>query len=103
MQKRKFKPDLKFRRHVKSLPCIVCGGTYGVDPAHIRTFGSSGNDDWYNIIPLCRADHQEQHRIGWKDFCEKYPKVGALLKELGWEFIEANGKWKLHNEKENLK
>lgn len=70
------------------------------DPCHIRTFGATGIEEWWNMVPMCREHHDGQHRLGWKRFCEAYPKAAALLKELGWEFLEANGKWFLFNEKE---
>lgn len=71
-----------------------------VDPCHIRTFGSSGLEEWFNIIPMCRVHHNEQeHDLKWLRFCEKYPHIRALLKELGWVFLHANGAWKLFNEK----
>lgn len=98
--KRRFKIDRELRREVKAMPCFLCGSRYGVDPCHIKTFGSSGIEEWWNMVPMCRAHHNEQHHLMWKRFCEKYPKAGALLRELGWEFLEANGQWKLFNEKE---
>lgn len=49
---------------------------------------------------MCRAHHEEQHRLGWRLFCEKYPKAAALLKALGWEFVGAHGKFWLFNPKE---
>lgn len=83
------------------MPCFLCGSRYRVDPCHIKSFGSSGIEEWWNLVPMCRTHHEEQHRLMWKRFCEKYPKAAALLKELGWEFLELNqGQWKLHNEKE---
>lgn len=85
------------------MPCFLCGNPE-TDPCHIATFGSRGIDAWWSMVPMCRAHHEEQHRLGgWKLFCAKYPKAAALLKELGWEFIEAHGKTWLHNEKEYLR
>lgn len=83
------------------MPCFICHSRYRVDPCHIKTFGSSGIEEWWNMIPQCRAHHNEQHQIGWKRMSEKYPKLAALLKELGWEFLEPSpGQFKLFNPKE---
>lgn len=98
---RRFKHNRPLRQAVKRMPCFVCGSLNRVDPCHVKTFGSSGIDAWWNLVPMCRGHHDEQHRIGWKRMCEKYPKVEALLKELGWHFVEAFGKFWLKNEKEN--
>lgn len=99
MNPKRFKKDVRFRREVKKMPCVACGETYGIDPCHIRTYGRSGLDEFYNVIPLCRLHHNMQHQIGWFRFCEKFPFVAALLKELGWVFLDANEKKILHNEK----
>jgi len=87
------------------MPCFLCGNPE-TDPCHIATFGSRGIDAWWSMVPMCRAHHEEQTRMGtgpggWKLFCDKYPKARALLKELGWEFVEAHGKVWMKNEKEN--
>lgn len=95
----RYKKNLALRRAIKKMPCAACGTREGIDPAHIRTWGATGIDSVFNIIPLCRVDHTIQHSIGWKEFCARFPAVGTLLKELGWTFLEANGQWKLFNEK----
>jgi hypothetical protein len=100
MPSRRFKIDRKLRQEVKRLPCAVCGSRHRVDPAHIATFGSRGFDRVWSMIPLCRAHHNEQHTIGWKRFTDRYPRVMALLKMLGWELLEVNGFYKLFNQKE---
>ena len=43
-----------------------------IDPAHFVPNGlsSKGADD--QAIPLCRAHHDEQTRLGWPNFCLKY-------------------------------
>lgn len=64
-----------FTDSLKGLPCCVSGESVWryaiVDPAHIKTRGSGG-DDLYNTLPLVRHLHEEQHRIGWPRFEKKY-------------------------------
>lgn len=57
---------------IKSLPCFVCGLEGPSDPAHLRSRGAGGGDELWNLIPLCRGDHSEQHLIGLKSFVKKY-------------------------------
>jgi hypothetical protein len=82
--------DLKLRKIFKQFPCLVCG-IVPSDPCHIRTFKVTQSDNPKNIIPMCRAHHQEQHRIGWKAFLEKYEKVKKFLLRMGWEIIPKVG------------
>ena len=44
---------------------------YGVDPAHVKTRGSGG-DDLYNCVPMVHSLHDELGRIGIKTFQRKY-------------------------------
>lgn len=97
---RRFEHNEALRRAVKRMPCFLCGNPE-TDPCHIATFGARGLDTWWSMVPMCRPHHEEQHRLGWKRFCEKYRKAAALLQELGWYFVEAFGKWTLKNDKEN--
>lgn len=103
MRKRRFRIDRALRQAVKAMPCFLCQEGHQrspTDPCHIATFGARGIDEWWSMVPMCREHHNEQHHEGWKRFCEKYPKAAALLAHLGWEFLEANGQWKLFNQKE---
>lgn len=45
---------------------------YGSDPAHTSNNGMASKGDDSSCVPLCREHHQEQHRIGMKDFEAKY-------------------------------
>jgi len=76
--------NVKLRRELKSLPCVICGSTPS-DPCHVRTFKVTQSDHPANIISMCRTHHQEQHRVGWTEFLDKYPKVTTLLQFMGWE------------------
>jgi hypothetical protein len=71
---------LAFLRERKCVACMAKGkrgpGTYyeihSCDPAHgpVNGMGSKGPDS--GAIPLCRAHHEEQHRINWPAFEAKY-------------------------------
>lgn len=70
---------------LKSNGCIACKITNGIiDIHHIKTRGSGGGDDPWNILPLCRKCHQLWHHIGWNKFLNEYPDVYKYMKDLGW-------------------
>jgi hypothetical protein len=79
---------------IKSLPCLVCQGR-SVDVAHIKSRGSGGGDEEWNLMPLCRTHHTEQHKIGVITFTQKYIGVASYLYDHGW-FVSAG---KLINER----
>lgn len=76
--------DPDFLNAIRNLNCLVCGQG-PVDPHHIKTVGSGGGDDWFNVIPLCRMDHTDWHNNKSK-FMEKHPHVKEHLIKLGWNF-----------------
>lgn len=66
------------------MPCLACGRIPS-DAAHIKSRGAGGGDEEWNIVPLCRRDHQLQHHIGWIAFFGKYPGVLFALQLMGWQ------------------
>lgn len=74
-----------FRMGFGNLVCMVCGNP--AERHHIKTRGSGGTDDDWNILALCRLCHIKIHQIGNYKFCEKYPKILRELKKKGWIFI----------------
>lgn len=68
---------------IKSQRCLVCNSVQ-VDVAHIKTKGSGGFDEEWNLMPLCRIHHTEQHKIGIVTFAIKYYSVHEHLAENGW-------------------
>lgn len=70
------------RRHRCSVPGCKAGP---IDCAHIRTSTNAGigmkpADCW--TISLCRAHHEEQHRIGQQSFEQRYDlDLVALARE----------------------
>lgn len=78
-------PDQILRAKYRIKRCLVCGDR-GCDPAHIKTWGSTGIDAEFNLMPLCRLHHTEQHTVGIKTFINKYYAVEKYMQKLGWEF-----------------
>jgi 5-methylcytosine-specific restriction endonuclease McrA len=54
------------------MACEVCGRPGPNDAAHIRSKGAGGGDELWNLMTLCRKDHQIQHAMGIESFVEKY-------------------------------
>lgn len=44
------------------------------------------NDSHTPRVPLCNRHRNEQEKIGWALFCEKYDFVENILHSLGFEF-----------------
>lgn len=61
-------PD--FIEWIREQKCCITH-RYGVDPAHIKP-RSTGGDDLYNVVPLCRKLHDELHHIGIDSFQRNY-------------------------------
>ena len=70
---------------VRNSPCIICGKTPS-DPNHIRSVGSGGGDERWNIVPFCRVHHCEWHLRGVTEMILDYPQVMQWLIDWGWEF-----------------
>lgn len=83
--------DSKFLAEVRKLQCIACGTTIDVEAHHIKTRGSGGGDDPWNVIPLCANDHT-QAEWAWhrdiKEFFRRYRHIWThITKKLEWDFI----------------
>lgn len=76
------------------MSCLVCNRS-PVDRCHIKTRGSGGSNDDWNLVTMCRVHHTESHQLGWFRFAEKYPIVGKELRRKGWEFVDRFGLMKL--------
>lgn len=85
---------LELIRLIKSQPCIVCGTT-PVDCCHIKSKGAGGQYESWNIVPMCRAHHSEQHQLGFRLFLNRYPQVIVVLESMGWELIDEVNRMKL--------
>lgn len=90
--------DPEFLAQIRKLPCMACGSIGSTEAHHIKTRGSGGGDDPWNILPLCSYHHTLSpfawHR-GPRQFLMAFPRVEEHVKKLGWEIL--NGK--LYNAK----
>lgn len=75
--------------------CEACERWKPIDRCHIRSRGAGGSTDYFNILLMCRYDHQLQHSQGWVKFCEIYPHMEKVLNERGWCFKDVFGVMKL--------
>ena len=68
---------------IRTLPCVCCGRTRGVQAAHVGSRGMGQKCSDLETIPLCDFHHKEQHRIGMKKFLLLYdldiPALIAML------------------------
>lgn len=74
--------------------CVICGRP--ADRAHVFAVGMGRNREKVHhggnyVMSLCRAHHAEQHKIGIKQFIEKYHikpvKVNReVAKQIGWKY-----------------
>ena len=80
--KRKTNRDLLDR--IKTQHCFICGN-WPSDPCHIKSVGSGGPDETWNVVPMCRFHHTEQHAIGWVSMWSKYVIIRMKLASMGWE------------------
>ena len=94
MQKRKKNP--KLRKLVKQRGCVICFKPS--EPCHIKTFGSTRIDEEWNMIPMCRTHHNEQHKIGWEKMVEKYLAINIELQSKGWTWEYLLGKLRMYHE-----
>lgn len=66
--------------------CLICHRE-GADRCHIKSRGSGGKDDWWNILYLCRSKHRLQHAKGWAWMAKEYPIIDKTLRDFGWSFL----------------
>lgn len=75
-------------------PCYICR-IRPVAIHHIKSRGSGGGDEWWNVAGLCYEHHSEIHMIGDIAFMDKYHDYAAILQARGWEVIQENGRRRL--------
>lgn len=83
------------RTYKSDLPCVACGAEPegGATLHHIKTRGSGGTDEDFNLISLCQIHHNEVHSSGLNSFSKKYKNVKAWLVEHHWYQCELTSKW----------
>jgi len=80
-------------------PCIACG-TMRVDRCyhHIKSRGSGGLDEPWNLMSLCQEHHNEVHSKGLYEFSMKYESIMDWLVINTWTLsvnvINKTGKWR---------
>lgn len=94
IEKMKRLQDEKMLEKFRKRRCVICG-IFPCDPCHIKSVGSGGPDEHWNLMSLCRVHHTEQHSIGFYKMSEKYPFFKQTLGEKGWTF---DGNKKLRRE-----
>ena len=65
--------------------CQACGKYGRIDKHHLKTRGSGGSNDEFNLIQLCRSCHQSIHHSGSVKFIKRFPKLQEILKAKGWK------------------
>jgi|SRR5882672_8208337 len=64
--------DENYLRHIRTLPCCICGDNTSVEAAHLRVGsinddkrdtggGERPSDQW--AVPLCGTHHRQQHAM----------------------------------------
>jgi 5-methylcytosine-specific restriction endonuclease McrA len=86
---------MEYKRPDKA--CIVCN-RMGVDLHHVKTRGSGGGDESFNLMPLCRMHHQAVHAIGLNMFSRKFINVRDWLEDNDWVFDSYLMKWQHYND-----
>lgn len=74
---------------LRQQPCLACQENKIIEIHHVKTRGSGGGDDPWNVIPLCQKCHKEWHDNGRITFVKKYSHVLKYLQTLGWQFIDS--------------
>ena len=64
--------------------CAACNYE-AMERHHIKTRGSGGTDDEFNLLDLCRSCHVKVHNLGLSKFILLFPHLENVLEEKGWE------------------
>jgi hypothetical protein len=71
-------------------PCVCCGNPLSTVAHHIKSKGSGGPDEEWNLLPLCYVHHTEIHKRGPSYMIQQYFALGRYLRKLGWQIDEHN-------------
>ncbi len=94
--------DEKLLAQRRKLHCQACGSSGDIckkglptnEAHHIKTRGSGGGDDWWNVLTLCVFCHKLWHS-NIRAFFRKAPFLVTYLKFIGWEFHVTKWKFKM--------
>jgi 5-methylcytosine-specific restriction endonuclease McrA len=70
--------------------CFLCGKYGELERHHIKTRGSGGGDEDWNIAMVHRICHIKIHSLSWGKILERDPSLAQKLQDKGWVFM--NGK-----------
>src|SRR5690349_3856544 len=64
--------DWRYKAWIRSLPCVACNTTRGVEAAHTETGGMAQKASDSTVVPLCALCHRigpgAYHAIGKREF-----------------------------------
>ena len=82
--------DIFSHRNLKL--CVACGGP-GTDLHHIKSRGSGGSDEDFNLVRLCRECHSALHHKGQVRLFKNNLRFASALEEKGWGLDERGKLW----------
>lgn len=78
--------DHRYRAWIRMQPSIV-SGKIPCEAAHIKTRGARG-DDYNNLVPLTKYEHQKLHSLGIATFQKRYHvNLGAYAERMYRKYI----------------
>jgi len=79
--------SVQYRAWIRSLPCAVCGTSFGVEAAHTGPHGVQQKASDYSCIPLCHPHHRTGNdaldKIGRLAFEQRFGlEIAAIIETL---------------------
>ena len=79
--------SVQYRAWIRSLPCAVCGTSFGVEAAHTGPHGVQQKASDYSCIPLCHPHHRTGNdaldKIGHLAFEQRFGlEIAAIIETL---------------------
>lgn len=84
-------------KYISDLNCDACGARGPNDLDHIKTRGSGGTDEQFNLLVLCRSCHQKRHQYGLNALTQIYTRLSDVLLSKGWSYDNYKGRWTRYN------
>lgn len=77
-------------------PCVCCNqaGENKITFHHVKSRGSGGTDDSWNLMPICLTHHNETHSKGNSWMVSQYYGFKKWLLDNGWEYDPMFKKWR---------
>lgn len=72
--------------------CFLCSSN-AQHRHHIKSKGSGGPDDDWNMMELCAHCHSHIHFIGLSEMVRRRPILREEIIRRGFEYCELRGKW----------